>query len=174
MGSEMCIRDRTIDLPADVGVTDDEAREAVLTPHLAEADLVVTAAQIPGKASPTLVTQRMVEAMRPGSLLLDLAAQRGGNCTLTRADEQVDHQGVAVLGPTDLASGSPATASRMFAANLVNLVRHLIVDDTVVVNSDDEIVTSMLVTAGGVVVHPGVRRTLEGTSGPVVENGTGL
>jgi hypothetical protein len=62
----------------------------------------------------------------------------------------------------------------MFAANLVNLVRHLIVDDTVVVNSDDEIVTSMLVTAGGVVVHPGVRRTLEGTSGPVVENGTGL
>ena len=163
---------RTIDLPADVGVTDDEAREAVLTPHLAEADLVVTAAQIPGKASPTLVTQRMVEAMRPGSLLLDLAAQRGGNCTLTRADEEVDHRGVTILGPTDLASGSPVTASRMFAANMVNLVRHLIVDDVLVTDPDDEIASSMLVTTGGTVVHPDVRRALEDTDDSEAKKGT--
>ncbi|MEE2769311.1 MAG: NAD(P) transhydrogenase subunit alpha [Actinomycetota bacterium] len=165
---------RTINMPDDVGPADNEAREAALTPHLAEADLVVTAAQIPGAASPTLVTQRMVEAMRPGSLLLDLAAQRGGNCTLTQVDEQVDHQGVTVLGPTDLASGSPATASRMFAANLVALVRHLIADGSLVVNPDDEIASSMLIASQGMVTHPQVREALRSNSGTEIGEGAEL
>ena len=130
-------------------------------PRLAEADLVVTAAQIPGKASPTLITETMVDAMRPGSLVIDLSIQRGGNCTLTRVDQEVDHQGVTILGPTDLASGSPVTASRMFASNIVNLVRHLVVDDALVVDSTDEITSSMLVAAGGSIVHPDVHRVLE-------------
>ena len=152
---------------------DPDVQAAALTPRLAEADVVVTAAQIPGRASPTLITETMIDAMRPGSLVMDLSIQRGGNCTLTRADEEVDHRGVTILGPTDLASGSPVTASRMFAANLVNLVRHLIVDDALVTDPDDEIASSMLVTTGGTVVHPDVRRALEDTDGSEAKKGTG-
>ena len=151
---------------------DPDVQAAALTPRLAEADVVVTAAQIPGRASPTLITETMIDAMRPGSLVMDLSIQRGGNCTLTRADEEVDHRGVTVLGPTDLASGSPVTASRMFAANMVNLVRHLIVDDALVTDPDDEIASSMLVTTGGTVVHPDVRRALEDTDGSEAKKGT--
>ena len=152
---------------------DPDVQAAALTPRLAEADVVVTAAQIPGRASPTLITETMIDAMRPGSLVMDLSIQRGGNCTLTRADEEVDHRGVTILGPTDLASGSPVTASRMFAANMVNLVRHLIVDDALVTDPNDEIASSMLVTTGGTVVHPDVRRALEDTDGSEAEKGTG-
>ena len=152
---------------------DPDVQAAALTPRLAEADVVVTAAQIPGRASPTLITETMVDAMRPGSLVMDLSIQRGGNCTLTRADEEVDHRGVTILGPTDLASGSPVTASRMFAANMDNLVRHLIVDDALVTDPDDEIASSMLVTTGGTVVHPDVCRALEDAGGSEAEKGTG-
>ena len=152
---------------------DPDVQAAALTPRLAEADVVVTAAQIPGRASPTLITETMIDAMRPGSLVMDLSIQRGGNCTLTQADEEVDHRGVTILGPTDLASGSPVTASRMFAANMVNLVRHLIVDDALVTDPDDEIASSMLVTTGGTVVHPDVRRALEDTDGSEAKKGTG-
>ena len=152
---------------------DPDVQAAALTPRLAEADVGVTAAQIPGRASPTLITETMIDAMRPGSLVMDLSIQRGGNCTLTQADEVVDHRGVTILGPTDLASGSPVTASRMFAANMVNLVRHLIVDDALVTDPDDEIASSMLVTTGGTVVHPDVRRALEDTDGSEAKKGTG-
>ena len=152
---------------------DPDVQAAALTPRLAEADVVVTAAQIPGRASPTLITETMIDAMRPGSLVMDLSIQRGGNCTLTQADEEVDHRGVTILGPTDLASGSPVTASRMFAANMVNLVRHLIVDDALVTDPDDEIASSMLVTTGGTVVHPDVRRALEDAGDSEAKKGTG-
>ena len=152
---------------------DPDVQAAALIPRLAEADVVVTAAQIPGRASPTLITETMIDSMRPGSLVMDLSIQRGGNCTLTRADEEVDHRGVTILGPTDLASGSPVTASRMFAANMVNLVRHLIVDDVLVTDPDDEIASSMLVATGGTVVHPDVRRALEDTDGSEAQKGTG-
>jgi len=164
---------RSIEVAEGADPLDPDVQAAALTPRLAEADVVVTAAQIPGRASPTLITETMIDAMRPGSLVMDLSIQRGGNCTLTRADEEVDHRGVTVLGPTDLASGSPVTASRMFAANLVNLVRHLIVDDALVTDPNDEIASSMLVTTGGTVVHPDVRRALEDTDGSEAKKGTG-
>ena len=164
---------RSIAVAEGVDPLDPDVQAAALTPRLAEADVVVTAAQIPGRASPTLITETMIDAMRPGSLVMDLSIQRGGNCTLTQADEEVDHRGVTILGPTDLASGSPVTASRMFAANLVNLVRHLIVDDALVTDPDDEIASSMLVTTGGTVVHPDVRRALEDAGGSEAEKGTG-
>ena len=155
---------KSIDLPeADPDDPTDPAQrtQAALTPHLAEADVVITAAQVPGRRSPTLVTDVMVEAMRPGALLVDLAADRGGNCTLSRADEEVLHGGVTILAPTDLASGSPVSSSRMFANNVVNLLRLLTTDGEVVLDLEDDIVASMLVTSGGEVVHPGVREMLE-------------
>jgi len=143
--------------------------QAALTPHLADADVVITAAQVPGRRSPTLVTEAMVEAMRPGALLIDLAGERGGNCTLSRADEEVVHGGVTILAPTDLASGSPFSASRMFANNVANLIRLLAVDGEIVLDLEDDIVASMLITSGGEVVHPQVRELL----GSVSAGGTG-
>jgi NAD(P) transhydrogenase subunit alpha len=153
---------RSIDIPPPAADVDAAAHtQAALTPYLAEADIVITAAQIPGRQSPTLVTEAMVDAMKPGSMIVDLAAQRGGNCTLTRIDEEVVHNGVTILGPTDMASGSPVSASHMFANNVVNLLRLLVTDDdTINLDTDDDIIAAMLVTTGGEVVHPQVRDAL--------------
>ena len=143
------------------GVPDAVLIHEVLTPHVAEADVVIAAAQIPGRQSPLLVTESMVTGMRPGSVLVDLAVQRGGNCEVSIADAEVDHGGVTVLGPTDLASGSALTASRMFATNVTNLVRMLDRDGESFVDPDDDVLVGMLVATGGEVVHPVVRSVLE-------------
>ena len=143
------------------GVPDAVLIHEVLTPHVAEADVVIAAAQIPGRQSPMLVTESMVTGMRPGSVLVDLAVQRGGNCEVSIADTEVDHGGVTVLGPTDLASGSALTASRMFATNVTNLVRMLDRDGESFVDPDDDVLVGMLVATGGEVVHPVVRSVLE-------------
>ncbi len=143
--------------PAEDGADSTAHDQAKLTPHLAEADIVITAAQIPGRKSPILVTKEMVEAMKPGAMVIDLAAIRGGNCELTRADEEVVHNGVTVLGPTDLASGSAFSASRMFANNVVKLIELVVTEDgTINLDTDDEIIAAMLVATGGEVVHPQV------------------
>ena len=143
------------------GVPDAVLIHEVLTPHVAEADVVIAAAQIPGRQSPMLVTESMVTGMRPGSVLVDLAVQRGGNCEVSIADTEVDHGGVTVLSPTDLASGSALTASRMFATNVTNLVRMLDRDGESFVDPDDDVLVGMLVATGGEVVHPVVRSVLE-------------
>jgi NAD(P) transhydrogenase subunit alpha len=136
-------------------------QQRLLTPILAENDVIITTAAIPGMASPELITAEMVEAMRPGTVIVDLAAERGGNCTLTVADEEVWHDGVLVLGPTDLPSRSPRNASQMFATNVVTLLNHLTDDEgALVVDPSDEITGAMLVASGGEVVHPRVRTAL--------------
>ncbi|NCG22595.1 MAG: NAD(P)(+) transhydrogenase (Re/Si-specific) subunit alpha [Actinobacteria bacterium] len=141
---------------------DEQARQqAALTPFIAAADVVITTAAIPGVRSPLLVTKAMVESMRPGSLIVDLAAERGGNCALTVADEVVDHGGVIILGSTQLESGSARSSSQMFANNLVTLIRHLTDDElNLTIDPDDEITGAMLVTRGGEVVHPRVKAAL--------------
>jgi len=141
---------------------DEQARQrAALLPFIAAADVVVTTAAIPGARSPLLVTTEMVEAMRPGSLIVDVAAERGGNCALTVADEVVDHGGVILLGPTQLESGSARSASQMFANNLVTLIRYLADDELeLVIDPEDEITGAMLVTHRGEIVHPRVNDAL--------------
>lgn len=153
---------RSIDPPlgADGAAPDALRIHEVLAPHVAEADAVIATAQIPGRQSPLLVTGEMVSAMRPGSVVIDLAVERGGNCEVARADHEVVHHGVLVLGPTDLASGSAHTASRMFSTNLVNLVRMLDQDGEVFVDPDNEVLSGMLIVARGEVVHPVVRESL--------------
>lgn len=140
--------------------TDDQNRRqrVALTPHVADADIVITTAAIPGRASPLLVTAEMVAEMRPGSVIIDMAAERGGNCQATIADTEVVTGGVTVLGPTDLAIGSPLDSSAMFATNVVNLIDHFAGDDSLelIIDRDDEITAAMLVTANGEVVHPAV------------------
>lgn len=128
-----------------------------LTPYVANADIVITTAAIPGMKSPELVSAEMVEAMKPGSVIVDLAAERGGNCALTIADEVVRHRGISIFGPTDLESRSAATASQLFSNNVVNLLKHLTDDHgNLRLDAEDEITAGTLVVRDGVIVHPRV------------------
>lgn len=127
----------------------------LLSRHVADADVVITTAAIPGAASPLLVTTAMVEAMAPGSVIVDMAAERGGNCELSRLDEEVVHNGITILAPSDLASGAAATASQMFTNNVITLLAHLTDEEgELVLDLDDEITVGTLVAKGGTIVHP--------------------
>ncbi|HPF70563.1 MAG TPA: Re/Si-specific NAD(P)(+) transhydrogenase subunit alpha [Candidatus Krumholzibacteria bacterium] len=136
---------------------------------VARNDVVITTAAIPGKRSPVLVTAPMVEAMAPGSVIVDLAAERGGNCELTKADEVVRTPGgVTILGPTDLVSRKPYHASQMFAKNVETFLRHLVKDGTLKLDTGDEITAGTLLCQGGEVVHPRIRDLL-GLAAPAKE-----
>jgi len=124
-----------------------EATLNTIGAHIADMDLVVTTAQIPGRPAPTLITEEMVRSMRPGSVIVDLAAESGGNCTLTKPDGRVEEGGVLILGPLDLASSLPLHASQMFSRNVLTLLQHLIRDGELKVTPDDEIVGPMLLKA---------------------------
>ena len=120
----------------------------------AGSDLVITTAAIPGKKSPILVTRDMVAGMHPGSVIVDLAAERGGNCELTRADEVVEAGGVTILGPTNLPTTVPIHASQLYAKNVANVLLYVIKEGKVQNNAEDEIIRETLVTWDGAIVHP--------------------
>jgi NAD(P) transhydrogenase subunit alpha len=136
----------------------------LMTKVVAESDAVITTAAVPGKKAPLLVTKEMVQGMAPGSVVVDLAAERSGNCEVTRADETVIEQGVAVLGPTNLPSTVPYHASQMYAKNISTLLLHLVKDEALKLDLEDEITRDTLVTYGGEVVQARVRELL-GLSG---------
>lgn len=117
-------------------------------------DVVITTAAIPGKKAPILVTKEMVAAMAPGSVIVDLAAERGGNCELTQAGQTIDVGGVKILGPVNLPATVPYHASQMYAKNIVTLLLHLAKDGQFKFDLDDEITRETLVCRGGKVVHP--------------------
>ena len=139
-------------------------QQQLLAPYVAASDVVVTTAAIPGRASPLLVTAEMVEAMAPGSVVIDLASERGGNCALSQSDVEVEQGGVTVLAPTDLVSRCARHASQMFSRNLVAFLRHLAPEGEIDLR-DDEILEAMLVTRDGAVAHPGVAEALDGSGG---------
>jgi len=113
-------------------------------------DLVITTAAIPGRAAPRLVTAQMVGSMRPGSVIVDLAAETGGNCELTRPDQVVLAHGVTVLGPTNLAATIPFHASQMYSRNLITLLAHLSTKEGALrLDPADEIAGPMLVVHEG-------------------------
>jgi H+-translocating NAD(P) transhydrogenase subunit alpha len=118
----------------------------LLTPYVAAADAVITTAAVPGRAAPLLVTAEMVETMRPGSVVVDLAAESGGNCELSVAGETVDHNGVSVWGAKDVASSMPLHASQLYARNVSNLLLLMTTDGRVEPDWDDEIVSGACVT----------------------------
>lgn len=124
---------------------------------VAESDVVITAAVIPGKKSPVLVTKEMVRSMAPGSVIFDLAGERGGNCELTRTGETVVEYGVTIIGAINLASGVPYHASQMYARNVTALLLHLVKDGKVRLDRDDEIIRETLLTTGGEIVNERVR-----------------
>jgi NAD(P) transhydrogenase subunit alpha len=121
--------------------------------HLKDQDLVITTAQIPGRAAPRLITAAMVATMKPGAVIVDLAAETGGNCELTTAGETVVHHGVSIVGAVNLPSSVAHHASHMFSRNVLTLLQHLIKDGNLVLNLEDEITGPMCL------VHDGVVRT---------------
>jgi NAD(P) transhydrogenase subunit alpha len=127
---------------------------------VARNDVVITTAAIPGRKSPVLVTAPMVEAMAPGSVIVDLAAERGGNCELTRANEVVVAHGVTILGPTELVSRKPYHASQMFAKNAETFLKSLLNDGKLNIDLADEVTAGTLLCRDGEVVHPRVRDLL--------------
>ena len=124
---------------------------------VAENDVVITAAVIPGKKSPLLVTADMVKGMAPGSVIVDLAAERGGNCELTKPGEQIVVHGVTIIGWFNLASSVPYHASQMYSRNLSAFLMHLVKDGKLRLDTNDEIIRETLLTHGGEVVNKRVR-----------------
>jgi H+-translocating NAD(P) transhydrogenase subunit alpha len=127
---------------------------------LAEQNVVITTAAVPGRKAPVLVTSEMVARMEPGSVIVDIAAERGGNCELTRPGETVEEGGVRIIGPLNLASTVPYHASQMYAKNIATFLKYLVKDGQLNLNPEDEIIRETLVTHNGDVVHPRVRELL--------------
>lgn len=125
-----------------------------------ESNVVVTTAAIPGKKAPVLITEEMVKAMPLGSVVVDLAAERGGNCELTESGKTVVKHGVTIMGPVNLPATIPAHASQMYGKNLLSFMRHLIKDGQVTLDREDEITRDTLLTQGGTVVNERVKGLL--------------
>ena len=125
-----------------------------------EQDVVITTAAVPGKKAPVLITREMVYVMAPGSVIVDLAAERGGNCELTQPGETVVDHGVQILGPVNLPSELPYHASQMYARNLLEFLKLMLIKGEFKPDTEDSILTESLVARGGSVVHPRVQAVL--------------
>jgi NAD(P) transhydrogenase subunit alpha len=129
--------------------------------HVKDADVVITTALVPGRRAPILVTAEMVRAMRPGSVIVDLAAELGGNCELTEPGTTVVREGVTIHGETDLPSTVAVHASQLYARNVASLLGHLVADGGLALDRSDEITSGALVTHAGEIVHAAVRAAVE-------------
>jgi len=138
-------------------------REMMLS-VVAASDVVITTAAIPGKKAPILVTAEMVKGMHTGSVIVDLAAERGGNCELTRVDETVVEGGVKIIGPGNIPTTVPYHASQMYAKNIATFLLHLVDEGTLKIDSEDEITEGTLITRGGKVVNPRVLEAMGASS----------
>jgi NAD(P) transhydrogenase subunit alpha len=127
--------------------------------HIKTQDIVITTALIPGRPAPRLISREMVESMRAGSVIVDMAVERGGNCELAKAGETVTHNGVRILGPLNLAGEVSVNASSLYAKNLLNFLDPLIEKgaEALKINWDDEIIKGTLVTRDGAIVHPALQ-----------------
>ncbi|MDA8377094.1 MAG: Re/Si-specific NAD(P)(+) transhydrogenase subunit alpha [Planctomycetia bacterium] len=143
--------------------TEEEQRRQreLMTRSVGEADVVISTAAVPGKKAPVLISEEMVATMDPGSVIIDLAAARGGNCALTRPDEIVDYHGVTILGPTNLPATLPVHASQVYANNMVNILKHLAKNGQWKLDDQDQITHDMLVMRDGNIVNERVREILE-------------
>lgn len=137
-----------------------DAQRKLLASAVAESDVVITTAAIPGRKAPVLLTAEMVRAMKPGSVVVDLAAERGGNCELTEPDKTVEKHGVTIIGTANVPATVPHDASLTYSRNLLALVKTLVKDGQLTLNMDDEVVRESLVTRDGQVVHPRVRQAM--------------
>jgi NAD(P) transhydrogenase subunit alpha len=143
-----------------LGAEQEQRQRELLADVVAESDVCIATAAIPGRPSPKLITAEAVGRMAPGSVIVDLAAERGGNCALTQPDQTVDAGGVTILGPTNLPSEVPLHASQMYAKNLVTFLGLLVKKGEIDVNLNDEILRETLAAKDGQVQHPRLRDLL--------------
>jgi len=135
-------------------------RETVLR-HVSQADVVITTALVPGRPAPKLVTAEMVRAMRPGSVIVDLAVEQGGNCELSEADREVIQNGVLILGPSNLAATAPHDASALYARNVLALLLLMWKEGQLTVDMQDEVIAGSLLTHEGRIIHPATAERLQ-------------
>jgi NAD(P) transhydrogenase subunit alpha len=165
---------RFVELPLETGAAEDKGgyakaqdeafyqrqREMMLK-VVAGSDVVITTAAIPGKKAPILITEEMVRGMAPGSVIVDVAAERGGNCELTEPGKNVIKHNVTILGPTNLPASVPYHASQMYSRNITTFLAHLIKDGSLKIDTADEITRETMVTHGGEIVHGRVKETVQ-------------
>jgi len=145
-------------------LTEEEKRkqQEVLDSRIAVADAVVTTASVPGRPAPKIISRAVVERMRPGSVIVDIAAEQGGNCELTRAGEIVEHQGVKIIGPVNLPGDLAYNASEMYARNLLNFLKPALDKGELKIDWTDEVFAQSCLTHAGQIKHEATRKAVEG------------
>ena len=136
----------------------------ILAQHIVAADAVITTAAIPGRPSPKIIPAAVVAQMKPGAVIIDLAAEGGGNCELTKPGEQVEHNGVVIYGPLNVPSMLPVHASEMYAKNLLNFLSPMIKDGELTLDWDDEVIRDSALTHAGEIKHAATRALVEGAN----------
>ena len=139
-----------------------QQQQTILAEHIAAADVVISTAALPGRPSPKIITSAMVESMKPGSVIIDLAAEGGGNCELTKAGEDIEHNGVIIAGPLNVPSMLAVHASEMYSKNLLNFLTPMIKDGTLVPDWEDEVLAESVLTHQGEIRHEPTRKQVEG------------
>ncbi|MBX2853431.1 MAG: Re/Si-specific NAD(P)(+) transhydrogenase subunit alpha [Rhodobacteraceae bacterium] len=149
-------------------MSDDYKRQQaeLVANHIAKQDIVITTALIPGRPAPKLITAEMVASMKPGAVIVDMAAEQGGNCALTQPDQTIQSGGVTIVGKINLAGALAADSSSLYARNLFNFVSTMISDGALAVDYADELVEGTLLTRGGQVVHPRVKELAPDLAAP--------
>jgi NAD(P) transhydrogenase subunit alpha len=139
-----------------------QKQQAILDARIGASDAVISTASVPGRAAPRIIGRAAVERMKPGSVIVDVAAEQGGNCELTRAGETVMHAGVTILGPVNLPATLPYHASEMYSRNLFNLLKPAIVKGELAVDWNEEVFSGAVLTHEGIVKHDATRKAVEG------------
>lgn len=135
-------------------------QQELLKQHISEADVVVTTAQVPGKKAPVLISEETVQSMRPGSVIVDMAAATGGNCALTEPGEEVEKHGVKIIGETNIISLVAYDASQLYSRNVLALLQSLVKEGQLTLDREDEIVQGALITKEGQVIHENTKKLL--------------
>ena len=160
--------DTGIDAEAEGGyareLTDEERAkaQAIVDDHIAAADAVITTAAVPGRPAPRLVSKEVVERMKPGAVIIDLGAESGGNCEITRPGEQYSHNGVFIYGPVNVPAMLPFHASEQYARNLMYFISPFLKDGEFTLDWDDEVLAGSALTRDGEIVNEAARRLVEG------------
>ena len=139
-----------------------QRQQELIHEHISKADVVITTALIPGKPAPILIPTSMVDAMKPGSIVMDLASENGGNCELTQKDEIIDHNGVTIDGTSNIPGTMPVHASELYAKNITALLTYMIKDGQLNLDLEDEIISGSMYTHNGEITHKQTKDTLTG------------
>ncbi len=139
-----------------------EQQQQALANHIKGVDVIVTTAAVPGRKAPRIVTAAMVAGMKPGSVIVDIAAESGGNCELTEAGKTVDHNGVTIVGPVNLPASAPIHASEMYSKNLYNFLELMLKDGALTLDWDDELIAKTCLTHAGEIKHEPTKKLVEG------------